>query len=479
MPGFQNVNVPDNPSRVFVVKAPMKSATASTPLALFWFRRDLRLDDNAGLYHALKGPLPVLPVFIFDTHILDDLPERKDARVEFIHQSLAGLKAELEQRGSTLLVRQGKPEEVWPRLLQELEVKAVYTNRDYEPYALQRDAAIKDLLSEKNIPFHTIKDHVIFEKDEVLKDDGSPYTVFTPYSRKWLAKLQTRMFVPENGPENEAPVSFYLASYPTEKYAANFFRLPPQPMPALAEIGFEPAGIPFPPASVARSLIRNYGQTRDFPAQEGTSRLGVHFRFGTISIREKARHAQPLSATYLNELIWRDFYSQILAHFPHVVSRPFKAQYERIPWRNAPEDFQRWCEGQTGYPIVDAGMRQLNATGYMHNRVRMIVASFLTKHLLLDWRLGEAYFAQKLLDFDLASNNGGWQWAAGCGTDAAPYFRIFNPAEQAKKFDPEGRYVRRWAPEVGTSAYPKPMVEHSFARQRCLETYKRALEVPG
>ena len=456
----------------------MKSVGYSQPVGLFWVRRDLRLEDNAGLYHALKGVLPVLPVFIFDSNILDDLPERKDARVEFIHHAVAGLKNKLEEQGSTLLVHHGKPEQIWPQLLRDYPVGAVYTNRDYEPYALERDTAVQTFLTAANIPFYTFKDHVIFEKDEILKDDGTPYTVFTPYSRKWLAKLQTRRFVPADGSGAAQPVSFYLASYPTAKYSGNFFKTPPVEMPTLAEIGFHPAGIPFPPVEVARGLIRNYNQTRDFPAIDGTSRLGVHFRFGTISIREKARHAQLLNDTYLNELIWRDFYSQILAHFTRVVTQPFKSQYANIPWRDAPEEFQRWCNGQTGYPIVDAGMRELNATGYMHNRVRMITASFLTKHLLLNWQLGEAYFAQKLLDFDLASNNGGWQWAAGCGTDAAPYFRIFNPAEQTRKFDPERRYIRRWVPEVDSPAYPQPIVDHVFARQRCLETYKKALPAP-
>ncbi|MCC6463533.1 MAG: deoxyribodipyrimidine photo-lyase [Saprospiraceae bacterium] len=442
------------------------------PVALFWFRRDLRLDDNAALFHALKGKMPVLPVFIFDTQILDDLSDKTDARVTFIHQAVQQLHQELAQLGSTLLVRQGAPLEVWKDLLQEFPVGAVYSNRDYEPYALNRDQSVKDLLQNAKIPFHQHKDHVIFEKDEVLKDDGTPYTVFTPYSRKWLAKLQSRK---QLLPGEAEPVSFYLRSYPTLQYAANFLTTQPAPMPELPEIGFAPSQQSIPPTTVARSLIRNYAQTRDFPGRAGTSRLGIHFRFGTISIREKARHAFGLSDTYLNELIWRDFYSQILAHFPGVVGQPFKAQYARVPWRDAPEEFQRWCEGRTGYPIVDAGMRELNATGFMHNRVRMITASFLTKHLLLDWRLGEAYFAEKLLDFDLASNNGGWQWAAGCGTDAAPYFRIFNPAEQTKKFDPEHQYIRRWVPELGSVRYPPPMVDHAFARQRCLEAYKTAL----
>lgn len=456
--------------------------TMPQPISVFWFRRDLRLEDNAGLYHALKGleqhasQTPVLPIFIFDRNILDDLADKKDARVEFIHQAVSDLKKRLEEMGSTLLVYYGSPQEVWPRLLNDYQIAAVFTNHDFEPYAIERDNALRQLLSSRNIPLHTYKDHVIFEKDEVLKGDGMPYTVFTPYSKRWLEKLQTRgRTVPDEHGEPKR-FSFYLSSYPTEKYFHNFLKVNDfRPIPTLSELGFEPAGIEFPPTSVARGLIRNYDKTRDIPSIAGTSRLGVHFRFGTISIREKARHAQALNATYLNELIWRDFYSQILGNFPHVVGHPFRAQYDRVEWRNAPEEYEKWKNGQTGYPIVDAGMRELNATGYMHNRVRMIVASFLSKHLLLDWRLGEAYFAQKLLDFDLASNSGGWQWAAGCGTDAAPYFRIFNPSEQTKKFDPEYKYIRKWVPEFGTPRYPKPMVEHVFARERCLATYKRAL----
>ena len=447
----------------------------SRPVSLFWFRRDLRLDDNAGLYYALKGPNPVLPLFIFDRNILDDLPDKKDARVEFIHLAVENLKKRLEEMGSALIVRDGEPQEVWASLVNEYNVAAVYTNRDYEPYASERDASVGRLLEKRNIPLRTYKDHVIFEKDEVLKDDGTPYTVFTPYSRKWRAALQSRLTTVKNESGENETISFFLASYPTSKYFSNLLKTNPLPMPGLADLGFEKSGIEFPPATVTRGLIKNYDETRDIPGIRGTSRLGVHFRFGTISIREKARHAQRLNDTYLNELIWRDFYSQILAHFPHVAGKPFKAAYDRVPWRDAPGEFQRWREGKTGYPIVDAGMRELNATGYMHNRVRMIAASFLTKHLLIDWRLGEACFAQKLLDFDLASNSGGWQWAAGCGTDAAPYFRIFNPAEQTRKFDPEFKYIRKWVPEFGTPAYPKPMVEHAFARERCLEAYKKAL----
>ena len=447
----------------------------SATVSFFWFRRDLRLEDNAGLYHALRGPNPVLPIFIFDREILDDLTDKKDARVEFIHHAVSDLKTRLEAMGSTLIVRYGNPQEIWPELLQTFNVGAVYTNHDFEPYALKRDGDLRQLFSAQSIDFQTFKDHVIFEKDEVLKGDGTPYTVFTPYSRRWLEKLQTQWRkVPDAAGEMQE-ISFYLTPYPTEKYFDNFLKIKASEMISLEAMGFEPAGIEFPSITVARSLIRNYDKTRDIPSLPGTSRLGIHFRFGTISIREKARHAQGLNATYLNELIWRDFYSQILGNFPHVVGNPFRPQYDRVEWRNAPEDLEKWQNGQTGYPIVDAGMRELNATGFMHNRVRMIVASFLSKHLLLDWRLGEAYFAQKLLDFDLASNSGGWQWAAGCGTDAAPYFRIFNPAEQTKKFDPEHKYIKKWVPEFGTLKYAKPMVEHTFARERCLKTYKAAL----
>lgn len=454
----------------------------SPSVSIFWFRRDLRLEDNAGLYHALKGPNPVLPVFIFDRNILDDLEEKKDARVEFIHRAILDLNARLEALGSALLVFYGKPEEVWPKILQEFKVAAVFTNHDFEPYAIHRDHSLRQQLSVQNIPLFTYKDQVIFEKDEVLKGDGTPYTVFTPYSKRWLEKLQTKWRTIHPEEDETQRISYYLCSYPTEKYFDNLLpsnKLSPASSPkppSLGELGFEPAGIEFPPVTVARSLIRNYDKTRDIPGIAGTSRLGIHFRFGTISIREKARNALGLNATYLNELIWRDFYSQILGNFPHVVGHPFRPQYDRVEWRDAPEDLEKWKNGKTGYPIVDAGMRELNATGFMHNRVRMITASFLTKHLLLDWRLGEAYFAQKLLDFDLASNSGGWQWAAGCGTDAAPYFRIFNPTEQTKKFDPEYKYIRKWVPEFGTPLYPKPMVEHTFARERCLATYKRALK---
>ncbi len=445
-------------------------------VSIFWFRRDLRLHDNAGLYHALKGNMPVLSLFIFDSNILDELEDKSDARVSFIYRTIAELHSELQDLGSSMLIKHGNPIDIWKELLQEYDIAAVYTNRDYEPYAIQRDTAVKKLLNNNNISFHTYKDQVIFEKDEILKDDGTPYTVFTPYSRKWRTELNEKRINTTSNKEQNITQSFYLQSYPTENYYHNFCKTIALPIIPLEELGFSPSTIVIPPKEVSRSLIKNYDKTRNIPGIEGTSRLGIHFRFGTISIREKVRRAQELNDTYLNELIWRDFYAMILAHFPNVLHQSFRPEYDRIEWRNDEKEFQAWCEGKTGYPIVDAGMRELNATGYMHNRVRMITASFLTKHLLIDWRWGEAYFAQKLLDYELASNNGGWQWAAGSGTDAAPYFRIFNPTTQQEKFDPNLQYVTKWIPEYGTKDYPAPMVEHKMARERCLEVYKKGLE---
>lgn len=430
------------------------------PVSVFWHRRDLRTNDNHGLFLALQGDFPVLPLFILDRNILDDLEDRDDARVTFIHNKLEYLQSEYRVHGGDLRVEYGFPLEIWKKLLQTLDIKAVYVNRDYEPYARDRDEAVEKLLQEHGIPFFTSKDHVVFEFGEILKDDGSQYTVFTPYSRRWKARAA------QQG----------IPFFPSRDLLGNLSKgLNFSEIPSLASIGFLNSGADFPPAAVSRDLIKNYGATRDFPAIPGTSRLSVHFRFGTVSIREMARVGEELSPTYLNELIWRDFYSMILAHFPFVVNHPFKRAYENIEWRNDPSEFQAWCEGSTGYPIVDAGMRELDATGYTHNRVRMITASFLSKHLLIDWRWGEAWFARKLLDFDLASNNGGWQWAAGCGTDAAPYFRIFNPVAQQKKFDPEMKYVRKWVPEYGSPAYPEPIVDHVWARARCLEVFKKAL----
>lgn len=432
---------------------------------IFWFRRDLRLADNAGLYHALRSGKEVIPLFIFDKEILNGLKDRKDARVTFIHDTIRQLKLDLRAIGSDLIVKFGSPLTVWKEVVEEYSITAVFTNRDYEPYAKQRDEKIAEFLSSKNIGLIKHKDHVIFESDEVLKDDGNPYTVFTPYKRKWLTTLA----------KENTTNSYFLSSYPTSKYHSNFSKFENGPSISLEQMGFERSSISIPPAETTQSIIKNYHDRRNFPALNGTSRLGIHFRFGTISIREKARKAAKLSETYLSELIWRDFYSQILDHFPHIVTQAFRAKYDRIPWRNNKEDFEKWCKGETGYPIVDAGMRELNSTGHMHNRVRMITASFLTKHLLIDWRWGEAYFAEKLLDFDLASNNGGWQWASGSGTDAAPYFRIFNPHTQLDKFDKNREYTKRFVPEIGTDTYPNYIVDHKFARERCLETYKAAL----
>lgn len=423
--------------------------------AVCWLRRDLRLNDQAALYHALKENKEVVCVFIFDTNILDTLEDKQDRRVEFIHQTLAQLQQHLEVLGSSLLVFAGDPLTIF----QQLSPTAVYTNHDYEPYARQRDAAVKEMLEKKGIAFKSYKDQVIFEKEEVIKDDGKPYTVFTPYSRKWKATL----------------TPFYLKSYPTEKFFTAFKKMKPYPIPSLNDLGFEPGGLPFPERVIRQSLIAKYDQQRNFPAMEGTTKLSVHLRFGTVSIRQLARVARKQNETWLNELIWRDFYHMILWHFPQVETKAFKPAYDTIVWRNNEAEFEAWCAGRTGYPIVDAGMRELNTTGFMHNRVRMIVASFLTKHLLIDWRWGEAYFAKKLLDFDLAANNGGWQWAAGSGCDAAPYFRVFNPALQTEKFDPEHAYIKRWVPEVDTLDYPKPIVDHGVARARVLDAYKVAL----
>jgi deoxyribodipyrimidine photo-lyase len=429
-------------------------------IAIFWFRRDLRLHDNAGLYHALKSGYKVLCVFVFDTTILSQLIT-DDARVTFIHQHIVKLKSELQQLGSDLAVYHTTPLLAFKQLFKTYNIAYVFCNQDYEPYATSRDEDITQLASTHHAKFSSYKDQCVFDYTEILKGDGTPYTVFTPYSKKWKAKLN----------------SFYTSSYPTQQYYKNFLTVKDAlPIPSLQQLGFTQSNLNFPLLEVAQSRIKNYHQTRDFPAIEGTSRLGIHYRFGTVSIRQKARAAQQLNETYLNELIWRDFYMMILAHYPKVVNHAFKRAYDNIVWLNDERQFNAWCQGKTGYPIVDAGMRELNETGYMHNRVRMIVASFLTKHLLIDWRWGEAYFASKLLDYDLSANNGGWQWSAGCGNDAAPYFRVFNPTLQTQKFDKDLMYIKRWVKELGTSDYPLPIVDHNFARKRCIETYKKALQ---
>ncbi len=427
---------------------------------IFWFRRDLRLHDNAGLYHALKSGLPVLPVFIFDRNILDKLEDQDDARVTFIHETLIELNLELQKIGSSILVKYNFPDKAWDEIIAEYDIHNVYTNHDYEPYAREGDEQLATKLSERNITFHAFKDQVIFEKNEVVKDDGKPYTVFTPYKRKWLEKLN----------------NFYLKPYLTENYFSNLNQNPSNQILSLDSMSFKKNKIIFP-AKEYKSVVEDYNLKRNFPAIKGTSHISVHLRFGTVSIRDLANSAQQASEkTWLSELIWRDFYAMILWHFPHTTNKAFKPDYDRIQWRNNEIEFKAWCEGKTGYPIVDAGMRELNATGFMHNRVRMITASFLTKHLLIDWRWGEAYFARKLLDYEQASNVGGWQWAAGSGNDAAPYFRVFSPDLQTKKFDLKFEYIRKWIPEFNNSFnYPKPIVNHKFARERVLATFKKAL----
>ena len=428
---------------------------------VFWFRRDLRLSDNCGLYKALSSGKPVLPIFIFDKHILGKLEDPKDLRVQFIHQTLEEIQTVLKQTGSGLQVFFGDPLASFMQLCKQYKVAAVYSNHDYEPYAMERDDRIAGFLERVGIEFKSYKDQVIFEKKEVVKDDGSPYTVFTPYSRKWKAKIAAN------------PISFF----PSEQHFSGFLQHEPEILPSLESMGFQRTNWIYPAAETPDLLISHYSEQRNFPAITGTSRLGIHLRFGTISVRKLAAQAQILNETYLNELIWRDFYHMILFNFPQVGrGEAFKKDYDRIKWLNNEADFEKWCNGQTGYPIVDAGMRELKATGFMHNRVRMITASFLTKHLLIDWRWGEAWFAARLLDFDLAANNGGWQWAAGSGCDAAPYFRVFNPSLQAQKFDSKGIYIKKWVPEFDTLAYTQPIVNHDFARKRCLSTYSECLK---
>ncbi|MCE2612371.1 DNA photolyase family protein [Flavobacteriaceae bacterium D16] len=430
-------------------------------ICLFWFRRDLRLNDNAGLYTALKSGYPVLPLFIFDPEILSALPQ-DDARVSFIHQNLQHIRAQLrEYAESSLAIFHGEPVEVFQKLLQAYPVKAVYTNEDYEPYAIKRDLGIGQLLQDQQVPFISCKDQVIFAKDEVTKDDGNPYVVYTPFMRKWKASLE---------PEK------HLLEHQSQHQLNAFVKNTDLPYLSLSEMGFEPSRIQVPPYQADSSLIDLYGKKRDYPALNGTSHLGPHLRFGTVSIRELVKKARKSKEeTFLNELIWREFFMQILWHFPRTVHESFKKKYDNIIWRNDTSDFEKWKNGETGYALVDAGMRELNATGYMHNRVRMLVASFLCKHLLIDWRWGEAYFAEKLLDFELSSNVGNWQWASGSGVDAAPYFRIFNPMTQIEKFDKLRLYIKKWVPEFGTSSYPEKMVDHKAARERCLTTYKAAL----
>ena len=464
--------------------------------ALVWFRRDLRDFDHAALYHALKRFPQVFCVFVFDSEILDALPRRADRRVEFIHASVVELDAALRARGGGLIVRHGPARDVIPALAASLGVTAVLANGDYEPAAIARDEDVAERLRVQGIAFESFKDQVIFEKREVLTKSATPFSVFTPYKRAWLAAL----------------TDFHLKAYPVEKYAAHLAPLPAgESIPSLSDIGFEPTNLLevgiAPGMAGGRRLIDDfvrridrYKARRDFPASKGVSYLSVHLRFGTVSIRELARLAHARGGegadTWLSELIWRDFYFQILWHNPRVVGASFRPEYDRVRWDDAPDLFAAWCEARTGYPLVDAAMRQIAHSGYMHNRLRMVVASFLTKDLGIDWRLGEKYFADELNDFDLAANNGGWQWAASTGCDAQPYFRIFNPVNQSEKFDPDGSFIRRYLPELAKvpdkfihapwtmppidqklagceigKDYPAPIVDHAKARERTLARF--------
>ena len=418
-------------------------------VSIFWFRRDLRLEDNIALYESISTKSNVLPIFIFDDNILNELPN-DDPRVNFIYQTLFDINLVLQKHNTSLLILKGKTEDVWNKLIQNYTIESVFINKDYEPYAIKRDQKLGEVLNANGIELHSFKDQVVFEESEVVKANGEPYTVFTPFKRKWLSLYNSLILKPKITFEN-----FHQENYP---------------FPKKEELGFKSSSIHVKDFKL--SGVSTYAETRNFPILDSTSYLGPHLRFGTIGVRQIIAELDPSNEVFLSELIWREFFMQILFHFPKVVIGNFRPKYDGIKWRNKEEDFDKWCRGETGYPMVDAGMRQLNETGYMHNRVRMVTAGFLCKHLLIDWRLGEAYFAKKLLDFELSSNNGNWQWAAGTGCDAAPYFRIFNPIEQLKKFDKSEGYIKKWISELGTANYPEPMVEHKFARTRALEQYK-------
>ena len=431
------------------------------PVNIFWFRRDLRLDDNKGLFEALKGNHPVLPVFIFDSEILDTLAI-DDARVTFIHEKLVKMNKSLQENNdSSIAIYHGQPLAVFNQLIDNYTIYNVYTNDDYEPYAKMRDLEIETFLSKKAIAFKTFKDQVIFEKDEIVKADGTPYMVYTPYMKTWKSNFKTSN----------------LEIFDTKPHLDNLIKNKDLPNLSLSDIGFKTSKQKITDYIVTPNLIQNYEATRNFPAKDTTSKLGPHLRFGTVSIRKMVQKAiAEKNEVFWQELIWREFFMQILWHFPHTVTESFKPKYDRIVWRNNEVEFKNWCEGKTGYPLVDAGMRQLNQTGFMHNRVRMLVGSFLCKHLLIDWRWGEAYFAEKLHDYEMSSNVGNWQWVAGCGVDAAPYFRIFNPTTQIEKFDKQLEYIKKWVPEFQELTYPTPIVDHKSARERCLNVYKTALQ---
>ncbi len=430
-----------------------------TEINIFWFRRDLRLEDNVGLYHALSSDLPVLPIFIFDSDILDKLP-KDDARVTFIHECLSRMNDQLAVSQKTIAQYHGNPIDIFETLTSKYTINTVYTNHDYEPYAIQRDTTIEAFLKSTSVAFKTFKDQVIFERNDIVKKDGTPYVVYTPYMKQWKTNFSSDM----------------VASYDSLALINNLYNDDALPSLSLVDIGFESSDQKIQNYKISTSLIENYEATRNFPALDATSKLGPHLRFGTVSVRAMVRMAtQTKNEVFWQELIWREFFMQILWHFPHTKDSSFKPKYDRIEWRNNEVEFKAWCDGKTGYPLVDAAMRQLNETGFMHNRVRMLVGSFLCKHLLIDWRWGEAYFAEKLHDYEMASNVGNWQWVAGCGVDAAPYFRIFNPTSQVEKFDKDLTYIKRWAPDFQELTYPQPIVDHKMARERCLEVYKSAL----
>jgi deoxyribodipyrimidine photo-lyase len=419
---------------------------------IFWFRRDLRLDDNNALFQATSSGLPVLPLFIFDNNITDELPDN-DPRITFIYETLSSINSKLAEYDSSVLILKGDPESLWEELVRSYDINTVYVNKDYEPYAIHRDDSVEALLGKKGISLLRFKDQVIFEEDEILKGDKTPYTIFTPFKNRWLKHLDAIL-----------PLKVF-ADYPKTRFLPCSLEFPP-----LEKIGFQTSRIrvkPFEPGAIGE-----YHKFRDYPALDKTTYLGPHLRFGTVSIRKIVNKAIQENKVFLSELVWREFFMQILFNFPHVVTGNFKTKFDNIPWRNNEKEFERWCNGETGYPIVDAGMRQLNETGYMHNRVRMITAGFLCKDLLIDWRWGEAWFALKLLDYELSSNNGNWQWTAGTGCDAAQYFRIFNPETQMQKFDRNMEYVKKWVKELNTPEYPKPIVDHDFARQRVISAYR-------
>ena len=421
-------------------------------ISIFWYRRDLRLEDNTALFKALNENENILPIFIFDDSILDELPE-DDARVNFIYESLSKINKQLNNHKASLQILKGQIDDVWEKLVTTYDIQKVYLNKDYEPYAIKRDQKINEFLNSKGIEMKTFKDQVIFEEDEIVKADGKPYTVFTPYKRKWLEKF--------------TKVNLNLIAN-----FDNFFKKTID-FPSLNQLGLKNSSLKVKKYSLKN--VSTYSETRNFPNLDSTSYLSPHLRFGTISVRQIITELKNKSETFLSELIWREFFMQIIFHFPHVVTKNFRPKYDGIQWVNNKEDYDNWCQGKTGYPLVDAGMRQLNETGYMHNRVRMVTAGFLCKHLLIDWRYGEAYFAKKLLDYELSSNNGNWQWAAGTGCDAAPYFRIFNPIEQLKKFDKTLTYTKKWVKDFDTLEYPKPIVDHKYARNRALEAYKKGI----